>query len=450
MSPFTERKAGYQTQFLELTLSRMSRLLGIQSQRKHVVLIFRNADEYWRYVSFFSGSSGGSVGMCVRNSLVHLVSYDKDVNMLQATLAHELVHDLLTELELPLWLEEGLCQTFATSGLEGIAKGAGGLRQHAVAHGLGDFWNGRGFAAEEERQKFCYSLAEILARLLLDEKSFRPFLESARREDCGQEACRQIFGRSLGQFVGTFLGPGDWEPAISRVHELWGLLHESRWERAIEVAESQTDPVMRLGKAIALSETPRWREGLRILVELPPEVKSVEVWIREFWLQLYTEEPECAQSLDQLERLGHPTESLRGAWMYATGRYGEALKCADWAGWAEWKLGTRPSVTRRDLVSLLLQVEFCLEDREWERAWTLLQDCLHCTSEDITTWQLLGKLAEARGSEKEALQAYSRCVEVFDLQGRAWKPERERVEFARQRLLSLGATRPNGEIGFGS
>jgi hypothetical protein len=58
LSPFTARKASYQMQFLELTLGRLSRLLGVGSRGFHVVLIWRNPDEYWRYVSHFSGSRG--------------------------------------------------------------------------------------------------------------------------------------------------------------------------------------------------------------------------------------------------------------------------------------------------------------------------------------------------------------------------------------------------------
>jgi hypothetical protein len=264
--------------------------------------------------------------MCIRTGLVHMVSYDREVDMLQATLAHELVHDLLSDAELPLWLEEGIAQTFATSGLRGLDKEADRLRQLASA-GLKDFWSGQGFAAEEERQKFCYSLAEILTRLLLDEKNFHSFRANAKRADCGQEACRQAFGRSLGSFLGTFLGPGDWEPSVSKVYELWALLHESRWERAIQLAGADEDPFLRLGRAIALSETPRWREAVAELARLGPEFKSADVLVREFWLGLCTEEAECAEVLEQLDAVKHPSiDWLRASWLYARGFYQESLE----------------------------------------------------------------------------------------------------------------------------
>lgn len=51
----------------------------------------------------------------------------------------------------------------------------------------------------------------------------------------------------------------------------------------------------------------------------------------------------------------------------------------------------------------------------------------------------------------QSRQAFRRCLEIFEQTGRAWKPERERVEMARQRLQALGVgmmARRDGEIGF--
>ncbi|MBX3167521.1 MAG: hypothetical protein KF760_08910 [Candidatus Eremiobacteraeota bacterium] len=462
LSPFTARKASYQVQFLELTLRRLSRLLGVESRGRHVVLIWRNADEYLRYVSHFSGLLVGNAGTCIRTGLVHTVSYDRNVDKLQATLAHELVHDLLSDSKLPLWLEDGIAQNFAPCGVQALTKDVARMRQMASTGGLKDFWSGRGFAAEEIGREFCYAQAEILTRLLLDEKNFRPFLARAKRADCGQEACHQAFGRSLGSFLSAFLGAGDWEPSVTneKEHELWALLHESRWEQAIELTGADEAPFSRLGRAIALSETPRWREALKELADLGPEFKSPGVLVREIWLGLCSEEADCAAALEQLEVLEHPSvNKLRASWLYARGLYKESLEFyppSGERGFAAWKLGDRKtaeeSADSQDLMSTLLLVELCLADRETERAETLLKICREEHPPSITTWELSGRVAELRGLAEEARKAYRHCLEIFEYTGRAWKPERERVEVARLRLQALGssASRRDGEIGFDS
>ena len=247
---------------------------------------------------------------------------------------------------------------------------------------------------------------------------------------------------------------------MSKVHELWALLHESRWERVIELAGAGEDPFLRLGRGIALSETPRWREALAELAGLGPEFKSAGVLVREIWLGLCTEEADCAAALEQLEVLKHPSvNKLRASWLYARGLYQESLEFyppSGERGFAALKLGDRKtaeeSADSQDLMSTLLRVELCLADRETERAETLLKICREEHPPSITTWELSGRVAELRGLAEEAREAYRHCVEIFEYTGRAWKPERERVEMARLRLQALGssASGRDGEIGFDS
>ena len=196
------------------------------------------------------------------------------------------------------------------------------------------------------------------------------------------------------------------------------------------------------------------------LARLGPEFKSADVLVREFWLGLCTEEADCTGVLEQLEVLKHPSvDWLRASWLYARGFYQESLEFyppSGNRGFAAWKLGDRKAAEEcarsQDLVSTLLRIELYLDDRETERAEILLEKCRGEYPLDITTWQLSGRVAELRGLAEEARQAYRRCLEIFDQTGRAWKPERERVEMARQRLqaLGLGAARRDGEIGFDS
>ena len=491
LSPFSARKAGYQIQFLESIRTRLVRRLGrgeTPPGRPHVVILLRDPEEYWRYISHYTGgSSGGSVGMCVRAAYSHMVSYDSDVNQLQSTLAHELVHDLLSDLELPLWLEEGICQTFpemvgvASSGLHGLEKDAPRLQALARRRGLREFWSGQGFSAEEEYQRLCYALAEILTRLILDRphsSKFTQFLEKARRADCGQEACLEVFDTGLERILSDFLGPGEWEPHVSPVNALWALLQESRWESAIELAEASTPAnliernLLRLGRGIALSETSRTAEAIAELRGVPKEFKSADVWVREFWLRLRSEQPDCEDILVHLKGQNYSVGSLRASWLYAQGKYAEALEQYRTSGndeydlalmgFAAWKLGDIPKAREhlaralsrgRGLVTLVLQAELELMDSDLVQAKLTLQDCLSLSSEDISTWELLGRLAELNGRIDAAQRAYSRCVEIFDRRGGAWAPERERVEFSRQRLVELPVPPKRGptneaEIGF--
>lgn len=39
-------------------------------------------DQYWRYVSHFTGGrSGGIVGMCIRNERVHIACHDNEISL---------------------------------------------------------------------------------------------------------------------------------------------------------------------------------------------------------------------------------------------------------------------------------------------------------------------------------------------------------------------------------
>ncbi|MFN8609529.1 MAG: hypothetical protein U0931_18465 [Vulcanimicrobiota bacterium] len=79
------------------------------------------------------------------------------------------------------------------------------MRRVAAVRGVRDFWLGRGFSGDEVMQMLCYSLSEVAVRLLLDTHGdFARFLQTAQMLDCGQKACRQVFGNASAPYWLSF------------------------------------------------------------------------------------------------------------------------------------------------------------------------------------------------------------------------------------------------------
>jgi hypothetical protein len=204
---------------------------------KEVVVAFKNAGDYYRYVSLFTpeGEQGGSGGMHIRMGYPHVILQairHHEAWILQNTLAHELTHVSLLHLSMPPWIEEGLAQLvehdLTRRGLlELTTEIADRHKTYWRKNGVDEFWRGDGFSRSGKVQELSYQLAEILLRLLFEE--FRPrwfgwvrepqqklmaFLREARADDCGEAACREHLGHGLTDLAAKFLGPGDWSPSL--------------------------------------------------------------------------------------------------------------------------------------------------------------------------------------------------------------------------------------------
>lgn len=487
LSPFSERKAKFQTQFLEMAWEKLTAWFGgadiVDETQPRILLVLKNPDQYWRYVSRWARASvqGASAGMTIRQGQVHTVTFDADGSALQAVIAHELVHDLLSGLDLPVWVEEGLSQLFPDSlGLSGsrlhrIKDEVPHLQSVARRYGLKDFWSGRGFGMPDDRQELAYSLAEVLTRLLLERANpggFAAFLREASAEDAGESACREHLKCGLAELAATFLGPGDWEPQPSAAASVWRHLKAEEWEQAIELAdrhlsEDAEAETLRLGKALALLRTPRWREA--DFASLPDELKGSSVLLDELRLNFgLGDESGCARVVQQLLKISTSLAAqAQGQVLYAFGHYDQASQAysalrrahpkqaesfAVWEGWAQLKLGRFEkanellqslSSPEADSVPLLLGAELALQAGDLERAQKQLTLSRAVAPDDISTWQLLGELAEKQGRSADACAAYQSCLELADRAGPNWPPEQERVERARSRLDHLGP--PQGE-----
>ena len=215
-------------------LTILSGVAGFQAYGKLVIIQLQNATDYYRYISPFfpEGELGGSCGVQIREDYAHIALHGWDRNAVENTLAHELTHAALSHLGMPQWIEEGLAQTFEhemthRSLLAVDTEMAARHKRYWSRHGLDDFWRGDGFAKSGKVQELSYQLAEILARLMLEDARPRwfgwvrepqvryfEFLQSANTADCGEAACQKHLGCSLSDLAARFLGKGNWSPGL--------------------------------------------------------------------------------------------------------------------------------------------------------------------------------------------------------------------------------------------
>ncbi|MBK7877488.1 MAG: hypothetical protein IPJ77_17430 [Planctomycetes bacterium] len=210
---------------LEELLPGIARVWGFG---KHVAFVFRDVETYYSYVAPFypePGAFAASAGMFLGawsaehpHGYGHFVLRAGDLKQLDHALAHELVHNLLASLPLPLWLDEGLATSLDAQLAHGppLVVRREDLDEHRATWGAGgiqEFWSGRAWEHPDDRNRLAYQLAQMAVRALAKEyASFRAFVLRAHREDGGEHAAREVYGRSLGELVGQMLGPGEWAP----------------------------------------------------------------------------------------------------------------------------------------------------------------------------------------------------------------------------------------------
>jgi len=219
--------------FAQATLEHINATLKDAAWRaghgKHVILLFADEDDYYQYVSYFhrDGIHPTSGGCLIHKDYVHIAMPYHDGSSIRRVLVHELVHNSVVHLRLPLWLNEGLAVV--------LDRAAAVWRQTILDHELRDrhlaywnagniqkFWSGVSFGEPGDSNELSYSLAEILVNLLLGESNeFVAFLKQAHWEDAGQTAALDVLGADLGQTAATFLGDGNWRPNRKAMVACW-------------------------------------------------------------------------------------------------------------------------------------------------------------------------------------------------------------------------------------
>ena len=224
LSDESDRYVDVFSSFLERTLKRILKTLnGIAADDgfgKHVAVIFKDSDEYYRYVSLFypeEGEFGMSAGMYINEGYGHFIFPSQDITYAEPTAVHELTHACLSHLPIPLWLDEGLAVLME----DALAGNHLYLDQEIVSRHqafwnlqtIQEFWSGDSFSRIDEGQELSYNLAHVLVRNLVQNfEVFAQFCNLANYSDAGEQAAQEVLGCSLAHLVGSFLGEGDFKP----------------------------------------------------------------------------------------------------------------------------------------------------------------------------------------------------------------------------------------------
>jgi len=186
---------------------------------RHVLLLFSDPDDYYPYISYFypDGTYIQSTGIFIHHGYTHIALPYINMASAQHTLVHELTHNLLCHLRIPVWLNEGLAQM-----IERIVKRRGFLMDRELANrhhhhwnetNIQAFWAGRTFKIPGDDSELSYNLSEVLVGLLAEKgPKFTEFIRTADWRDAGQDAAVSSLGQGLEEVVIGFLGPGDWRP----------------------------------------------------------------------------------------------------------------------------------------------------------------------------------------------------------------------------------------------
>jgi len=217
---------------------------------KDVVLVFSEQDDYYQYVAHHmkDGENPPSGGMCIHSGYTHIALPWTDEFEAANAIIHELAHDCVAHLSLPLWLNEGVAMTLertigdpprpmGQSGQDALWGAAIGWRPPVMWDELAEkhfsfwteeniqtFWAGTSFHIPRESNELSYSLAEVFVKLLTERgnsETFRGFLENSRADDAGHSAALRFYKADLSNIAGTFLGAGDWRPQRQAIKECW-------------------------------------------------------------------------------------------------------------------------------------------------------------------------------------------------------------------------------------
>lgn len=194
-----------------------------------ILIVFADHESYYRYVSRYypeAGEFGLSAGMQINAGCSHFVMVQDDFSTLEPTIVHEMTHNYLSHLPIPVWLNEGiavnmevqLCRSALTD--LGPQQMREKHQQFWDAARIQEFWSGQSFRRSDDASLLSYDLARILvARFSADWPRFRAFANAAQADDAGAASASEHLEIALDTAVMAIIDAepdGDWHPDPAR------------------------------------------------------------------------------------------------------------------------------------------------------------------------------------------------------------------------------------------
>jgi hypothetical protein len=191
---------------------------------KEVLLLFPDADAYYRYIGAFYPDEGEfpmSAGVYLHGPCGHFVVHGDEMWRFEPTIVHEMTHSMLSHLPIPAWLNEGM----AVNSEQRLTRRGDDVwtvreleekhRRFWTPENIQQFWNGKAYRRTDDGRKLAYDLGRILVNgLCSDWAGFKRFAAQANKADGGSAAAREQLDLDLGEMVRHFLGAaaGEWGP----------------------------------------------------------------------------------------------------------------------------------------------------------------------------------------------------------------------------------------------
>lgn len=205
----------YMVRTLARVAATLDGLAQIPPWGKDILIVFDDAESYYRYVSCYypeHGEFAFSSGMYINDGCAHFVTIKADLSAIEPVIAHEMTHSCLAHLPLPLWLNEGLAVNteLRIAGGSGGYPGAHELRtKHLGFWGpqeIQEFWSGESFKRTDDGNMLSYDLARlIVSHFARDWESFKGFVLDANASDAGAASAGENLHIDLGALACALL-----------------------------------------------------------------------------------------------------------------------------------------------------------------------------------------------------------------------------------------------------